>query len=104
MPAIAAPARVEILIMCFDIFVSIAFNRLGLAIKRRTSAREDYSVRRGNNKKMARVHLNFRAASSSAGVRAGPAPAAVTASYLGFEALGRMNRAHASAAKRRATS
>lgn len=25
MPAIAAPARVEILIMCFDIFVSIAF-------------------------------------------------------------------------------
>ena len=31
MPAIAAPARVEILIMCFDIFVSIVFNRYGFS-------------------------------------------------------------------------
>jgi hypothetical protein len=50
MPAIAAPARVEILIMCFDIFVSIAFNRHVPAIKRRTFTGYDYSRRRGNNR------------------------------------------------------
>ena len=53
-PAIAAPVIVEILIMCFDIPVSIAFNRHGLAIKRRTSGGADYS--RWYGKKLRQAH------------------------------------------------